>query len=183
MPYSIMSPRRINRALRRLAELADTEKVALEVALCHGQIITVVYAVSRDVQTSSSKAVESSARAAALVRQVASEQRLPADWLEEDVKFYLALTAARGQPHLQEFGPSLVLSMAEPEHLLAMKLHLCQGQVVPATADHHDLAFLLGKAGLESIDSVESTYARFFPEHKLAAETRTLVNRLLPAGV
>ncbi|MFT3783515.1 MAG: hypothetical protein QM790_15995 [Nibricoccus sp.] len=182
MPYSIMSPRRINRALRRLAELADSEKVALEIALCHGQIITVVYAVGRD-QLSTSKAVESSTRAAALVRQVASEQRLPADWLEEDVKFYLALTAARGQPHLQEFGPSLVLSLAEPEHLLAMKLHICQGQVVPATADRHDLAFLIEKAGLDSVDSVESTYARFFPEHKLADDARAMVTRLLPASV
>lgn len=182
MPYSIMSPRRINRALSRLAELADAEKVALEVALCHGQIITVVYAVSGE-QQSGGKTIESSARAAALVRQVASEQRLPADWLEEDVKFYLALTAARGQPHLQDFGSSLVLSMAEPEHLLAMKLHICQGQVLPATADHHDLAFLLEKAGLASLDSVESTYVRFFPEHKLAGEARALVSRLLPAGV
>ncbi len=183
MPYSIMSPRRINRALRRLAEIADAEKIALEVALCHGQIITVVYAINRDVQTAPGKAVESSARAAALVRQVASEQRLPADWLEEDVKFYLALTAARGQPHLQEFGPSLVLSMAEPEHLLAMKLHLCQGHLVPATADHHDLAFLIEKAGLSSMDSVENTYARFFPEHALADEARALVKRMLPVGV
>lgn len=183
MPYSIMSPRRINRALSRLAELADAEKIALEVALCHGQIITVVYGSARDQQQSAAKAVESSSRAAALVRQVASEQRLPADWLEEDVKFYLALTAARGQPHLQEFGPNLVLSMAEPEHLLAMKLHLCQGQVVPATADRHDLAFLIEKAGLSSIDSVEQTYAQFFPEHKLADDARAMISRLLPATI
>lgn len=180
MPYSIMSPRRINRALRRLAELVAAEKVALEVALCHGQIITVVYAVNRDAQTSGT-AVESSTRAAALVRQVAAEQGLPADWLEEDVKFYLALTAARGQPHLQDFGSSLVLSLAEPEHLLAMKLNVCQGQVLPATADRHDLAFLLDKAGLDSVDAVEHTYARFFPEQKLAPDARTLVAGLLPS--
>jgi hypothetical protein len=177
MPYSVMSPRRINRALSRLAELAGAEKIALEVALCHGQIITVVYAVGQ-----TGKAVESSSRAAALVRQVASEQRLPADWLEEDVKFYLALTAARGQPHLQEFGPSVVLSLAEPEHLLAMKLHLCQGQLVPATADRHDLAFLIEKAGLASVDSVEQTYAQYFPEHKLAEDARAMIGGLLPVS-
>jgi hypothetical protein len=180
MPYSILSTRRINRALRRLAELADSDKIALEVALCHGQIITVVYSLARDPQATG-KTVESNARAAALVRQVASEQRLPADWLAEDVKFHLALAAARGQPHPNEFGPSLVLSLSEPEHLLAMKLHLCQGDGVPATSDRHDLAFLIEKACLASIESIEHTYARFFPEHKLADDVRTLVSRLLPA--
>ena len=175
-----MSPNRINRALRRLAELADTEKIAIEVALCHGQIITVVCGAGDDPQDG--KAVESSSRAAALVRQVASEQRLPADWLEEDVKFHLALNAARGQPHLQEFGPSLVLSLAEPKHLLAMKLHICQGRVVPAPADKHDVAFLIEKAGLSSLDGVEQTYAQFFPEHKLADDARVMVSRLLTAA-
>lgn len=179
MPTSFLSTRRINRALHRLAELADADKIALEVALCHGQIITVVYGLRDPLATG--KAVESNSRAAALVRQVASEQRLPADWLAEDVKFRLALAAARGQPHPNEFGPSLVLSLSEPEHLLAMKLHLCQGESVPATSDRHDLAFLIEKACLASIESIEHTYARFFPEHKLADDVRTLVTRLLPA--
>lgn len=182
MPYSIMSPRRINRALHRLAELADAEKLVLEVALCHGQIITVVYSLARE-QQAAGKSVESSARAAALVRQVAKEQRLPADWLDEDVKFHLALAAARGQANLQEFGPSMVLSLAEPAHLLAMKLHLCQGDDQPAIADCHDLAFLIEKAGLDTLESVQHAYARFFPGHELIDDARVLVRRLLPAGV
>jgi hypothetical protein len=181
MPYSILSSRRINRALRRLAELADSDNISLEVALCHGQIITVVYAPVRDVQTSSRKTVESNARAATLAQQVAKEQRLPSDWLTEDVRFHLALAAARGLPHPNEFGPSLVLSLSEPEHLLAMKLHLCHGEATSATSDRHDLAFLIEKACLASIESIEHTYARFFPEHKLADDVRTLVTRLLPA--
>jgi len=178
-----MSPNRINRALRRLAELAATGNITIEVALCHGQIITVVYAASHEAPATSCKSVESNARAAALVRQVAVEQRLPADWLEEDVKVHLALTAARGQTNLQEFAPSLVLSLVEPEHLLAMKLHVCQGHVVPAISDRHDLAFLIEKSGHVSLDSVASVYSRFFPEHKLAEDTRNMVSRMLPAGV
>lgn len=178
-----MSPHRINRALRRLAELATTGNIAIEVALCHGQIITVVYAMNREAQPPSRRTVESNGRAAVLVRQVASEQRLPADWLEEDIKVHLALTIARGQTNLQEFAPSLVLLHAEPEPLLAMKLHVCQGRVEPAISDRHDLAFLIEKAGISSFDLVEQIYAQFYPEHKLADDARAMVSRMLPTVV
>lgn len=182
MPETLLSPRRIQRALQRLAELAAAESLALEVALCHGQIITVVYALARDPHTHG-KIVASSARAAALVRQVASEQRLPARWLEDDVKFFLALATARNQAHLHQFGPSLILSVSEPAHLFAMKLHAFHVEPAPATADRHDLAFLMQKMGLASIEAVEHAYARFFPDHSLQDDVRRLVSRLLPASV
>lgn len=180
MPYSILSPRRLTRALRRLSELAAADHVTIEVALCHGAVITVVYAAAANATPTARRVVESSARAAALVRQVSLEQRLPADWLEEDVKFYLALSAARSQPHLHDLGPNLILSVSEPAHLLAMKLYACHASVPPAAADHGDLAFLIERMGLASVEAVEHAYARFFPEHSLAEDVRSLVTRLLP---
>lgn len=178
---SVLSHRRIQKALQRLAELAASEQLALEIALCHGHIITVVYALAQD-PNSHGKTVVSSSRAAALVRQVAVEQRLPASWLEEDVKFFLALTAARNQSHLHRYGPSLILSLSEPAHLFAMKLHAFHAEPSPALADRHDLAFLMQKMGLMSIEAVEHAYTRFFPDHSLADDVRHVVARLLPAS-
>lgn len=182
MPDSLLSPRRVNRALRRLAELAAQERLALEVALCHGQIVTVVYTLVEDAQRHG-KVVVSSSRAAALVRQVAAEQRLPSTWLEEDVKFFLALNAARNVSPLREYGPNLLLSVSEPPHLFAMKLHAFHVEPSPAPSDRHDLAFLMQKMGLASLEAVEHAYARFFPDHSLAEDVRNLVSRLLPAPV
>jgi len=186
MPDSLLSHRRIQRALQRLAELAAAEQLALEVALCHGHIITVVYALAQDPNAHGGgygKLVASSSRAAALVRQIAVEQRLPASWLEDDVKFFLALTAARNQSHLHQFGPNLILSVSEPAHLFAMKLHAFHVEPSPAVADRHDLAFLMQKMGIASMEAVEHAYVRFFPDHSLAEDVRRLVERLLPARV
>jgi len=179
MPYSNLSPRQINKALARLAEIAEAEGVALEIALCHGRVITVAYSLDRD-PTSHSKVVEPPSRAASLLLQVTKEMRLPGDWLEEDVRFYLALMAARSQPHLHQHGPHLVLSVSEPAHLLAMKLHAFQAAPVQAGLEHHELAFLIEKMGLASMDAVERAYARFFPEHSLGEDVRKLIARMLP---
>ena len=64
---NLLSHRRIQKALQRLADLAASEQLALEIALCHGHIITVVYALAHDPNTHG-KTVISSSRAAALVR-------------------------------------------------------------------------------------------------------------------
>jgi hypothetical protein len=180
MPYSNLSPRQINKALTRLAEIAAAEGVALEIALCHGRVITVAYRLDPD-PLGHGKTVEPPSRATALLHQVTKEQRLPGDWMEEDVRFYLALMAARNQPHLHQHGPHLVLSVSEPAHLFAMKLHAFQIVNLTTKADHHDLVFLMEKMGLASIEAVEHAYARFFPEHRLSPEARGVVSGLLPA--
>ena len=180
MPYSNLSPRQINKALARLAELAAADGLAVEIALCHGRVIVVSYRLERD-PLHQAKIVEPPGRAEALLLQVTKEQRLPGDWIEEDVRFYLALMAARHQPHLHQHGPHVVLSVSEPAHLLAMKLHAFH--LAPASADQHDLAFLIEKMGLASIEAVERAYARFFPEHALGAEVRARLSRLLTPAV
>ena len=123
MPY--LSPRRTERALQRLAVLAQQEHLMLEVALCHGKVILIAYANPTD-RIVPSRIVEPTSRTSKLVRQVAAEQRLPIDWLREDVRYYLAVFAARRRHDFDVFGPNLTLSVAEPAHVLAMKLHACE---------------------------------------------------------
>ena len=45
---------------------------------------------------------------------------------------------------------------AEPAHLLATKVHLCQNDGQPAIGDCHDLAFLIEQAGLVTLDAVDT---------------------------
>lgn len=179
MPYNVLSPRQINRALRRLSDLAAHDGLALDIALCHGRIVTVVYRVDA-AESGGGKIVESGALAAALAHEVAREQGLPADWLEEDVKFHLALTAARNQPQLQSYAPGLVLSLGEPDHLLALKLHALRPGAAPAPSDRLDVSFLLERTGLASPEAAERAYRRFFPEQSLGETARAFLARVFP---
>mgnify|MGYP001547927807 CR=1 FL=1 len=172
MPY--LSTLAVEHALRRLAELAAAEHLVLELALCHGAVITVTYGQSES-PTARSQLVEPSSRADPLVAKVAAEHRLPADWLKEDVKFYLATFAAHRRSDIDHFGPNLLLCVSDSAHVLAMKLHACDESRPPATIDLADVEFLVQKLHLVSWTAVMEVYERFFPGGSLNADLRCLV--------
>jgi len=109
------------------------------------------------------------------MRRVASEQRLPADWLREDVRYYLAVFAARGRTDFDLFGPNLTLSVAESGHVLALKLHACECYWPPAEQDLAEVEFLVQKLGVDSWADVASLYERFLPGCSLGGDVRTRV--------
>lgn len=164
MPYSYLSSSSLNRALKRLAALAAAEHLVLELALYHGRVITVVYN-STDSTTDKERMVEPSTRAATLARIVATELRLPAYWLENDLKYFLAFFAARNRTDFDLYAPGIIISLNEPRHLLAMKLRLCVETTAPT--DVEDIRFLIGKMGLGSALAVEAVFQQFFPGSNL----------------
>lgn len=179
MPF--LSPRRTERALQRLADLAQQEHLIVEVALCHGKVILIAYANPKDCIVPA-RIVEPTSRTGKLVRRVAAEQRLPSDWLREDVRYYLAVFAARRRRDFDVFGPSLTLSVAEPAHVLAMKLYVCECVQPADPQDLSDVEFLVQKLGLVSWASVASIYERFLPGCALGSDVRGRVAEMfLPA--
>jgi hypothetical protein len=177
MPY--LSTLTVEHALRRLAELAAAEHLVLEIALCHGAVITVAYA-RPEQPIARGRIVEPSSRSDALVAEVAAEHRLPADWLKEDVKFYLALFAARRRSDVDLFGPNLLLCVSDSAHVLAMKLYACAASRPPAPADLADVEFLVQKLNLVSWAAVTGVYERFFPGSALNGDVRCLVVEMFP---
>ena len=176
MPYSSLSNLNLDRALGRLAELAAAAHLTIELVLCHGVVIMAVYGVDAS-PSDPAKIVASRGRGDALVRQVTAEQGLPADWLEDDVKFHLALSNTRRGRDLDTFGPGLILSVCAPDRLLATKLHACQVMTPPSATDMADLGFLIDKMGLVSSETVEHLYARFFPGCSLHEGVQLLLAR------
>lgn len=172
MPY--LSTLSVEHALRRLAELAAAEHLVLELALCHGAVITVAYGQSESA-SARAKIVEPGSRSDALVAKVAAEHRLPADWLKEDVKFYLATFAAHRRSDIDHFGPNLILCVSDSAHVLAMKLHACDVSRPPAATDLADVEFLVQKLHLVSWAAVMEVYERFFPGCSLNGDLRCLV--------
>lgn len=165
MPSSYLSSSELARALRRLASLVVGEGLTLELALCYGRVFALVYHAPTPVATPR-QVLAPIARAFELAQVVTKEQQLPAGWLHEDVKYFLAFFAASNRTDFDLYAPGLLISLHEPRHLLAMKLQLCAD--APPPVDVEDVRFLIGKMGLASPSALEAIYQQFFPDTSLA---------------
>jgi len=87
--YEALDRTRITQALRRLGALAREEGVTLEVSLYGGAVFTLVYG-SRDATKDVDALVRPVAIAQKLAKKVAAELDLPDDWLNDNVKQFLA---------------------------------------------------------------------------------------------
>ena len=162
--------------MHRLAEHAAAEKIVVELGLCFGRLIAVVYNRS-GFGKPGSQGIEPLVRVTSLAHIVAYEQGLPEKWLLHDVKYYLAFCEAKKRTDFKLFGPHLVISLGQTGRLLAMKLQVCQA--VPTATDWDDLAFLIAKMGLASVEAVDRVYQQFLPHDSLGADGRRIVTGLL----
>jgi len=178
MPYEPLTKTRITRALRRLGELAHARKVTLEVSLYGGAVFTLVYD-SRPATKDVDAVVQPSAVAQELAGQVAAEQGLPEDWLNDSVKQFLAPQEEKRRLTGQEFGPGLRVSVPTAAYLLALKLRACRPPLPGYAGDEADIRFLLRKIRPKSLAAVESTFEKFFPGDALGERATALVDETL----
>jgi hypothetical protein len=178
MPYKSLTKADILRALNRLGELAQAKGVVLEVALYGGAVFTVVYG-SRDSTKDVDAVAQPSAVARQLARQVASEQELPEDWLNEDVRQFLASVEEKRRLASTEIGPGLAVSIPTAAYLLAMKVNACRAPLPGYAGDQDDILFLVRKMGFKSFGEVEAVYRRFFPHDEIPAAHQAVIQALV----
>lgn len=176
MPSSSLSSSRLFNALHRLARHAAAEKIVIELGLCHGRVIAVCHDESDPARTRA-QPVDTARRIIALAHLVADEEKLPDNWLKNDLKYYLAFFAARKRANVDVFKPNLIISLTESGRLLALKLRACQANSIEAT-DLDDLAFLIVKMGLDSQEAVEKVFRQFWPDESLGPDLQRIVARL-----
>jgi len=181
MSSDFLSARVINKALDRLSALAGENDAILEVALCHGRVFVVAYRHDEDLSRARRQVLPTQ-RTLELLREVSRELRLPSDWIQEDLRYHLALQAARGSALREQKRSHLLLSVAAPALILAVKLHAHNAAPGSVSADAHELAFLLEKTGFDSVDAVEQAYATFYPAGRLENSLRGVVAGLLPSA-
>ncbi|RXK54586.1 hypothetical protein ESB00_01410 [Oleiharenicola lentus] len=180
MPYEPLNRKRLAQALRRLGELAHGQKVTLEVSLYGGAVFTLVYG-AREATKDVDAVVRQSAVAQKLARQVAKELGLPEDWLNDDVKQFLAEKEAKRQLIEVDFGPGLRVSVPTAAYLLAMKLRACRPPLPGYAGDYGDIRFLVKKMALGSVREAEAVHDKFFPHDELSETAREVVKSALPA--
>ena len=178
MPYESLTKRRITRALRRLGELAQARKLTLEVSLYGGAVFTLVYD-SRPATKDVDAVVRPSVVAHELAAMVAAEQGLPEDWLNENVKQFLAPREEKRRLAGHEFGPGLRVSVPTAAYLLALKLRACRPPLPGYPGDEGDIRFLLRKSRPKSLAAVAAAFEKFFPGDALGERATALVEETL----
>ena len=176
MPFSQLSRTSVNRALRRLSALLAAQSLRVDFALCHGRVFCVAYATIREL-LDTSRFVVPADEAVATIARVATERGLPEDWIEKDLKFFLALGMARRQNPLADFEPRIGLLSVVPTHLLALKLQACQAAAIPGKADFDDVVFLIKRVRLRSAAEVELVYALYYFACRLDPPVHAMVAR------
>lgn len=174
MPYEALSRTRITQALRRLSALAREECVTLEVSLYGGAVFTLVYG-SREATKDVDALVRPAAVAQKLAKKVAVELDLPEDWLNDNVKQFLAEKEAKRELSGDEFGEGLRISVPTAQYLLAMKLRACRPPLPGYAGDYGDIRFLVTKMNLKSVEAAETIHDKFFPHDALSEEAKEVV--------
>ncbi|WP_404422224.1 hypothetical protein [Nibricoccus sp. IMCC34717] len=178
MPYEALDRRRITQALRRLGELARDESVTLEVSLYGGAVFTLVYG-SRNATKDVDALVRPAAVAQKLAKKVAAELELPADWLNDNVRQFLAEKEAKRELAGDEFGEGLRISVPTAHYLLAMKLRACRPPLPGYAGDYADIRFLVSKMNLKSVEAAEGIHDRFFPHDSISDAAKEVVRSAL----
>lgn len=113
--------------------------------------------------------------------QVAKELGLPDDWLNDDVKQFLAEKEAKRLLNTADYGVGLRVSVPTAAYLLAMKLRACRPPLPGYSGDYGDIRFLVKKMKLESVAAAEAIHDKFFPHDALSDAAKEVVRSALDA--
>ena len=150
----------------------------LEVALYGGAVFTLVYG-SRDSTRDVDAVIKPADIGARLVAQVAKEQDLTEDWLNENVQQFLSPYGERRSFPTAEFEPGLNVTIPTAAYLLALKLQAARGAMLGYPGDEPDIRFLLQKIKPAHIEAVDEIYERFFPGEIPHEFARKMAERIL----
>jgi hypothetical protein len=178
VPYEALNKARRTKALRRLSALATAEGLVLELALYSGAVFTLVYG-SRETTKDVDAIIKPAEAGARLVKVVATEQNLSADWLNGEVQQFLSHCGERRPYPSQDFAPGLRITIPTAAYLLALKLNVGRPPLPGHLGDDADILFLLARIKPTSVTAVEAIHDRFFPGEGLHGDAVELIEEYL----
>ena len=150
-------------ALKRLGELLQARGVEGEICLLGGAVM--VLAFNARPSTKDVDAIfEPASVVRRLAREVALEQDLPEDWLNDGAKGFISSRHETTSADVPQF-PGLRLTVPTPEYMLAMKCMASRiGTAPDVPGDVADIRFLIKRLGLTSAAQARDIVARYYPE-------------------
>ncbi len=176
-PSRRLSRADIIRALTRLGELCAKQQSRVEIAVYGGTVMMLAYdcrETTKDIDAifHPPEIVEP------FIKQVAREQYLPEDWMNNGVGAFVARRETRiAFSQLQI--PGLVITRPSAQYLLAMK---CRAGRLPTpfrAGDLADIKFLLRALSIRSMAEVDRIAAEYYGTGALEPGKRWLIEKLL----
>lgn len=163
-------------ALRRLGQLGLTHGLQIELSLYGGSAMILLYDLDR--RTRDVDAVfRPREEVLPLARRVAEELSLPENWLSDDVRQFTAPVESRRTAPIEFEG--LRVQVPTAKYLLAMKVRAAREPLPGYDGDRGDLAFLIRKMEIRSLDGLQSAVDRFFPDEVIPEAKREYLNSII----
>jgi len=167
----------IVRALTRLGDLCTAAKLKAELAIYRGTVMMLAYDCRE-----ATKDVDAIFRPVAalepLIQRVAREQDLPEDWMNSEVRTFVAPKDAQVDfAQLRIAG--LAITRPPAEYLLAMKCLAARLPTPRSRGDTADILFLIRELGIKSVAEVDRIVADYYGDRKLEAGKRWLIEHLI----
>lgn len=171
-----LSKNEILHALRRLGELAREKGLELELSVYGGCAMMLAFdrrAITRDVDA----IFQPRNAVAPLIRQVAEERQLPEEWLNDDVRQFLAPQGAMRDLPLDL--PGIKVTAPTASYLLAMKALAGRRALPGYDGDEADLRFLIRKMGITTIEDVQEHIDRYYPDDVPSESASALIAQII----
>lgn len=161
----------IRRLFEKLNAALQERGEAGELGLVGGAAMCLVYnarAATKDVDA----VFEPASVLRAIARQVAEEEGLPEDWLNDAAKGFLRPGFTRQEVlHLS----NLLVWTPEPRYMLAMKCLSARWD----TSDRDDVVFLLRFLEIQAPEQVFGLIAHYYPDNLIPAKTKFFIEEAL----
>jgi hypothetical protein len=108
-----------------------------------------------------------------VARDIARLRDLPEDWLNAAANGFIPVFKSPDWRPLYHFG-SLEVLAADDRTMLAMKIRASRGQ-----RDEPDIALLLARCGISSVEQAFDLYDEYFPEDPAPKRARAILEHLL----
>ncbi len=161
----------IEPALRRLAERLSGRGVVADLYVYGGAAMTLLYDPRRATREVDA-VFEPYAEVIEEAREVALGLGLPAAWLTNGTAGFVA---PGGDPKARRIieQPGVRVSVASPEHLLAMKV------LAARRRDAQDIERLVGHFGIRSVDEVLARCSQVFPDTEIPSRVYLILEDVL----
>ncbi len=166
-------------ALRRLGDLAGAEGIRLEISIYGGAVFLLAYN-SREATKDIDALLYPREEGERLAARVARELGLPEDWINADVAQFISpkRESKRRLADIED-ATGLIVHVPSAQYLLAMKALACRRPIGAYRGDIDDLAFLIKKMDVNSVEQIQEAVDRFFPDDVIRAQDRALLQSLI----
>lgn len=166
----------LEKAFTRLGELAESEGVTLEICIYGGALMMLAY--NSRIATKDVDAIfYPREKGLALAAKVATEFQLPENWLNDDVKLFIA-----PNEHLRKLPKQfkgLQITAPTAGYLLAMKALSCRSSLPGTEGDISDLRFLIKKLQIHSLQEIQHQIDKYYPDDTVLPQHKLILEALL----